>query len=87
MEAFTPRNVAKFVVKTLVAAKAAAITEDVIVNHTQLEEDSTPVNIMSGVVGWYVSDKLKPHTDKVVDKTADWFVARKAKKSEKETAE
>ena len=86
MEAFTPRNVAKFVVKTLVAGKAAAIAEDVIVSRTSLEEDTTIVDISSSLVGWYVSDRLQPYTDKIVDKTADWIVARR-KQSEKETAE
>jgi hypothetical protein len=52
MEAFTPRNVAKFVVKTVVAGK------------------------------------LKPITDNMIDKTADWIVAkREARKTQKETAE
>jgi len=87
MDIFTPRNAAKFVVKTLVAGKAAAIAEDVITNHTQFEEDDTIVNISTGLIGWYVSDKLKPYTDNMVDKTADWLVALKAKKNQKDIAE
>lgn len=87
MEAFTKRNVAKFVLKTLVAGKASQITEDVITDHTHFEEDDIVVNIAGGMIGWYISDKLKPITDGMVDKTADWFVARKEQKAQKETAE
>lgn len=86
-EMFTPRNVAKFVVKSIVAAKTAQITEDALVDYTSLEEDSMAVDITGAVVGWYVSDKLKPVTDAAVDKTADFIAAkreaRKAKKNAK----
>jgi hypothetical protein len=86
-EIFTPRNVAKFVVKSIVAAKTAQITEDALVDYTSLEEDSMAVDITGAVVGWYVSDKLKPVTDAAVDKTADFIAAkreaRKAKKNAK----
>jgi hypothetical protein len=86
-EMFTPRNVVKFVVKSIVAAKTAQLTEDALVDYTSLEEDSTTVDIAGAVVGWYVSDKLKPVTDGIVDKTADFVVskreARKAKKDAK----
>ncbi len=87
MDLFTPRNVAKFIVKTLVAGKVSAMTEDAITNYTHFEEDDTVVHIASGVVGWYISDKLKPYTDNMVDKTADWLVARKDKKNQKDTTE
>jgi hypothetical protein len=84
---FTPRNVAKFVVKAIVAGKTAQITENALTDYTSLEEDSMAVDIAGGVVGWYVSDKLKPITDAAVDKTADFIVtkreARKAKKNAK----
>lgn len=88
MPAFTPRNVTKFVLKALVASKASNMAEDVITNHTHFEEDDTVVNIASGVIGWYVSDKLKPYTDNVVDKTADFVIAkREARKAKKTTTE
>lgn len=91
MDAFTPRNVAKFVFKALVASKASNMAEDVITNHTQFEEGDTVVNISSGVIGWYVADKLKPYTDSMVDKTADFIVAkreaRNAKKNNTEVTE
>lgn len=83
--AFTPRNVAKFVLKAVVAGKTAQLTEQAITNYTQFEEDDMIVDITGGVVGWYVSDKLKPVTDAIVDKTADFVTARKeAKKAKKD---
>lgn len=85
---FTARNAAKFVVKAVVASKTKQVAEDVIVDYTQFEEDDTVVTISGTLIGWYVSDKLQPVTDKMVDKTAD-FIARKreeraAKKAAKE---
>lgn len=84
---FTPRNVIKYVAKTLVATKTAQITEDAITNYTRFDDDDKIVTIGSGLVGWYVSDKLKPYTDTMVDKAADWIVARKEKKQSEKTAE
>lgn len=83
MEAFTPRNVAKYVAKTLIAAKAAQLTEDAITNHTRFDDDDKIVNIGSGLVGWYVSDKLKPYSDKIVDKAADKIVELRANRAAK----
>jgi len=86
MDTFTPRNVTKFVVKTLVAGKTADLAGTAITNHTHFEDDDTIVNISSGVIGWYVSDKLKPYTDNMVDKTADFVTAkREALKARKNT--
>lgn len=87
--AFTARNVAKFVLKSIVAGKTAQLTEKAIADYTQFEEDDMIVDIAGGVVGWYVSDKLKPVTDAIVDKTADFIVekneARKSRKTTEET--
>lgn len=87
MDAFNPRNVAKFVAKTIVHGQVAAVAEDTIIDHTRFEEDDMLVNISSHVVGWYVADKLSPLTDRMVDKAADWIVARKERKAQKDTAE
>lgn len=83
--AFTTRNVAKFVVKAIVAGRTARIAEDVITDYTRFEEDDMIVDISSSVVGWYVSDKLKPYTDKMVDKTADFIAAKRGKQETTET--
>ena len=85
---FTPRNAAKYAVKFVIAGKVAEVAEDVITDYTRLEEDTTVVNLTSSMVGWYVSDKLKPLTDKMVDKAADFIVEkREARKAKKDTAE
>jgi hypothetical protein len=82
---FTPRNVAKYVVKATVYLKTTQLAEDAITDYTRFEEDDIVTSIGSKCIGWYVSDKLKPVTDKMVDKTADFIVAkrenRKAKKN------
>lgn len=88
---FTPRNVAKFVVKAAIAGKTAQFTEKTITDYTALDEDNFIVDITGGVVGWWLSDMLKPYTDKAVDKTADFLAAKraayKAKKIQKEVAQ
>lgn len=87
MEAFTARNVAKFVIKTAVSMKTAQLTEEAITDHTKFEEDDIIVHIGGGLVGWYVADKLKPITDSVVDKTADKIVALRANRAAKKETE
>lgn len=87
---FTPRNVAKYVVQATVQFRTAKLVKTTMVDHTNFESDSNTVTLVSNVVGWGVAAKLKPHTDKLVDKTAD-FVAdkrakRQAKKAEKHNA-
>lgn len=78
---FTPRNVAKYAVKFIVAARVAQVAENTITDYTRFEEDDMIVDISSSVVGWYVSDKLKPYTDKMVDKTADFIAEKRGKKA------
>lgn len=85
MDAFTPRNVAKFVAQAIVAGKTAKLTEKAITDHTRFEEDDMIVDIGGHLVGWYVSSKLKPVTDAAVDKTADWYIAQKEKRAAKKT--
>ena len=87
MKAFTPRNVAKFVVTCAIHGKVAQLSEDAITNYTQFEEDDKLIEFSGHLIGWFVSDRLKPHTDRMVDKTADWIVARKEKKNQKNTTE
>jgi|tagenome__1003787_1003787.scaffolds.fasta_scaffold20840676_2 hypothetical protein len=83
---FTPRTVAKFVLKSIVAGKTAQLTEHLITDYTRFDEDDMIVDITGGVVGWYVSDKLKPVTDAIVDKTADFVTAKKESRKAKKTA-
>lgn len=89
MPDFTLRNVAKYAVTAVIHGNVAKHTETAITDHTRFEEDDMIVDLSSHVVGWYVSHKLKPVTDKVVDKTADFIAAkreaRKAKQNETPT--
>lgn len=82
----TPRTAAKFVAKAIVHGKTAQLTEDAIIDHTRFEEDDRIVDISSHLVGWFVSEKLAPVTDAIVDKTADFITAkREARKAKQET--
>jgi len=84
MEDFTLRNVTKYAVKAAVHGYVASVAADAITDYTRFEEDDAVVRISSNVIGWGVSDKLKPVTNKIVDKTADFIVAkREARKSKK----
>jgi hypothetical protein len=84
---FTPRGAAKLVLSSLVAGKASDLTKHAVGDYTRFDDDSRVASLSGMVVGWYVSDKLKPVTNKIVDKTADFIVAkresRKAKKNAK----
>ena len=81
---FTARNAAKYAVKAAIAIKTARAAENVITDYSRFEKDDTIVNIGTGMVGWFVSDKLKPVTDKMVDKTFDFVAAkREARKAKK----
>ena len=53
------------------------------IDYTRFEEDDIVTKIAPKVVGWYVSDKLKPVTDKAVDKAADFVNARREARAAK----
>ncbi len=84
---FTARNVTKFIVQSAVANYTAGLVHTTIIDNTDLEDDNFVVDLGSKVVGWGVASKLKPYTDRAVDKTADFVTskreARKAKKNAK----
>jgi hypothetical protein len=85
MDDFTPRNILKYVATGAISMKVASLTKDAMVDHTRFDEDDIVVKLGSGVVGWGVAAKLKPHTDKAIDKTADFVNAkREARKTKKE---
>lgn len=84
--AFTARNVTKFVAKAIVAAKTAEITADAIEDHTSYSKDDLPVDLGSKVVGWYISEKLEPVTDKIVDTVADFVTAKREARQAKKNA-
>jgi len=90
-QAFTARNVSKFIAKSIVAHRVAALAADTIADYTQYEEDDFVVELGSRVIGWGVASKLSPVTDAIVDKTADFVTerreARKNKKAAKKESE
>lgn len=83
MDDFTPRNVAKFVARSIVAKQTAKLAEQTITDHTQFEEDDIVVDMTGFVIGWYVSSKLKPVTDGAVDRVADFIATKRAAKAAK----
>lgn len=80
---FTARNVAKFLARSIVAAKTAQIAADTIADHTQFEKEDLTVQLSSGVISWYVTSKLEPVTDAMVEKTADFIADKRAKRQAK----
>lgn len=79
---FTIRNAAKFALKVIVSTKVKETSKDIISNQLDRDEDDNIVSIPAHMIGWYVSEKLEPITDGMVDKTADWLAARKAAKQD-----
>ena len=88
-EDLTPRNIAKYTVSTIISMRAAGIARNGMDNYTRFDGDSRVVLVASNVVGMYVAGMVQPYTDFVVDKTADFIVAkreeRKTNKQEKDT--
>jgi hypothetical protein len=78
---FTPRNAAKHVVKAAVAFKVSRTVKHVIDDYTPYDEDNFLVNQGGYLIGWAVSDMVKPYTDKAVDWTADRIIAYAKKKT------
>lgn len=85
-EKFTARNATKFVVTAIVKKKAGDLAEDLLIDYTRFEEDDMIVDLSGTLVGWYIGDKVKPITDKVVDKTFDKIGALRAKRAAKKEA-
>jgi len=86
MPDFTARNVAKFIAKAIVLSKTSDLAEDVITDYTRFEEDDLVVDIGSKCIGWYVSNKLQPVTDMMVDKSADFITDQRTKYQAKKDA-
>lgn len=83
----TVRSVAKHLAESVVGMGTSVLTVKAVDNYTGYDKDAFVVKIGAGAVGFVVAGKLKPYTDTVVDKTADFIVekreARKAKKNPK----
>jgi hypothetical protein len=85
--AFTARNVAKWVTTSVVAIKTAELAAETVSDYTRFEEDDLVVNLGSKCFGWFVSSRLEPVTDAMVDKTADFLVAQWDKRRTKKDTE
>lgn len=81
------RVIAKWTAETIVAANVTAATQHALTEYTEIDTDSKPVEVGTGLFGWYVSQKLSPVTDAIVDRTADRVVAWKNRKNQTDTAE
>lgn len=83
------RDVAKWVVVAIVDIKTTEVAANTIDNHTKFDRDDLIVKLSSGAVGMVVSAHVKPVTDKMVDKSADFLTAqwkkRRPKKDPKKT--
>jgi|tagenome__1003787_1003787.scaffolds.fasta_scaffold20989415_11 hypothetical protein len=86
MPAFTARNVSKFIVTSIIALKTADAAENVITDHTRFEEDDLVASLGSKLIGWCVADTVKPYSDKMVDKTADFVATKRANRKAKKAA-
>lgn len=76
------RNVTKIVLREAVAITVYRQTSQVIVEHTDVDEDSFTLHLGCVVVGEVAATKAEPHTDKAVDKVADWIASKRNKKTE-----
>lgn len=81
---FTPRNVAKYAITFTIRAKVVRIVKNITEDYTSHESDEILVRASANVVAWGVSASLKPFTDKVVDKTADYIVAKREAKKDRD---
>jgi hypothetical protein len=57
---FAPRNIAKGVVKSIVAIKTSQFAKNQITDYTRFEEDDMIVKISTGIIGGYVASRLSP---------------------------
>jgi hypothetical protein len=85
MDNLTPRSVAKYVVEGYVAHRVGKTASNMISDYTRFDSDDFVVEMGSDVFGMIVANRVKPLTDRVVDKTADFIVAkREARRSKKD---
>lgn len=84
------RNVAKWLAVSIIdLATTQAVANTVADRSTRFEKDDLIVKLGAGAVGMVVSAKLKPVTDKMVDKAADfaseqWTKRRPKKDNQKQ---
>lgn len=83
---FTVRNASKMVVSTAVHMTVSHLTQNALRNYTPIQGDKT-VFMAGNLAGWSASANTTPFTDKLVDKTADFIIAKRAERKAKKTEE
>lgn len=79
------RTVAKFAMRHIVWSVSTSLVESTAHQFLDVEEDSAEeagIHLGALVTGFAVSRKLEPLTDEMVDRVANWRVARKAAKAD-----
>ena len=87
-----PRNVAKWLLASVIDIKTTQFAADTADNYTRFEKDDLIVKLGAGAIGMVVAANLKPYTDKIIDTGADFIVVKRvefrakkdAKKKDKE---
>lgn len=73
------RSHVKLAAKTIIAGVATSRIEHALTNHTDtFEEDALSTKVVSVVGGAIVADTAKPHVNKLVDRVADKWAARRS---------
>jgi hypothetical protein len=83
---YLTRSVAKWVVVSIIDVKTTQLTADAIADHSKYDKDDLLVRVGAGAVGFVVSARLKPVTDKMVDKATDFAHEQWTKRKSKKTA-
>lgn len=79
---FKPRQIAKSAVNITVAGATSAVVDSAVrANIENPEEHDTVITAGSLAAGWYVASRTRRITDPMVDKIANWRLARKENKS------
>ena len=81
-----PRNVAKWLLAATIDLTVTRVVANTADNYTRFDKDSIAVKLGAGAVGMVVAANLKPVTDQVVDKSADFIVEQRIKFQAKRNA-
>ena len=71
------RIVAKHLASSIVGLVAGGFATKAANKRTPLKDDGIPVLLLSCVVSFVVASKLQPTTDKIVDATFDFVIAKR----------
>jgi hypothetical protein len=77
------RTAAKWIVTSIIAVKTTELAENTANDYTRFDKDSLAVKLGAGAIALVVTSAVTPYTDKVVDKTVDFIVAKRAERCAK----